>query len=178
MAQRPPPLTDAELARIRTLHAAGTSRNDMARILGRSGSTISKAAEQMGLSFDREMVKAATAARVADARARRADIMHKLLDDADRLRGQIWEPHEYRAHGGRDFVEQRWTQPEPTSADKHKLMMATSAALTSSMRLDLHDVDSGASTAKSMLGALAAGLGVAAAQLGPDDDDADDQPDH
>lgn len=135
------PLTDDELTQIRRLHAAGTTRNDIARILERSGSTISKAAAKLGLSFDREQVKAATEARVADARARRAELMSTLLDDAERLRGQIWEPHEYRDHGGRDFVEQKWIQDEPTPTDKLKLMQATSSALSTSMRLDLHDAD-------------------------------------
>lgn len=163
------PLTNDELDQIRRLHANGTSRNDIARILSRSGSTISNAAKAMGLSFDREMVKAATEARVADARARRAELMHNLLDDAERLRQQIWKPHEYRDHGGRDFVEQKWTQPEPTAADKLKLMQATSTAATTSMRLDLHDADKGAEDAKSMLGNLVAGLKAVAGELGPDD---------
>ncbi len=135
------PLTEAELTQIRQLHADGHCRNDIAKTLRRSGSTISKAAQKLGLSFDREMVKAATEARVADAKARRAELMNSLLDDAARLRQQIWEPHEYREHGGRDFVRQQWTQPEPTPADKLKLMQAAASAATTSMRLDLHDAD-------------------------------------
>lgn len=136
-----PPLSEQELTQIRRLHAAGHCRNDIAKILERSGATISKAAAKLGLSFNREMVRAATEAKVADAKARRAELMSKLLDDADRLRGQIWEPHEYIENGGRDFVQTRWTQEEPSPMDKLKLMQAASSALSSSMRLDLHDAD-------------------------------------
>lgn len=135
------PVTDTERQRVRDLHAAGRTRNDIATELNRSGSTISKIAKDLGLSFNREQVKAATEAKVADARARRAALMNQYLDDAERLRQQIWEPHEYRDHGGRDFVAQKWTQPEPTAADKLKLMQASTTATASSLKLDLHDTD-------------------------------------
>jgi hypothetical protein len=136
------PLTDDERRKIRDLHAAGLSRNAIAKEIGRSGSTVSVAAKEMGLSFERgHEVEAATKAMVADAKTKRAELMNTLLDDAARLRAQIWEPHEYRAHGGRDFIEQRWTQEEPTSADKLKLMQAATIAVDRSLRLDLHDSD-------------------------------------
>ncbi|WP_027945965.1 helix-turn-helix domain-containing protein [Amycolatopsis taiwanensis] len=168
------PLTDNELTRIRDLHAAGATRNDIAKQLGRSGSTISKAAGKLGLSFDRTAVKAATEAKVADARARRARLTLDLLSDAERLRAQLWQPHEYIDHGGKDFTEARWTQPEPSPADKLKLMQAAGTAASTSMRLDLHDADTGDDGAKSMLGALAAGLQVAYEQLQPSDEAASD----
>lgn len=142
MTPVPKPITDDERQRVRDLHATGLGRNDIARELERSGASISKIASELGLSFARgPEVAAATEARVADAKAKRAELMNTLLDDATRLRAQIWEPHEYRAHGGRDFVEQRWTQPEPTSADKLKLMQAATIAVDRSLRLDLHDSD-------------------------------------
>lgn len=138
----PSPISDDERRRIRELHAAGLGRNDIAREMDRSGSTISKIATELGLSFERgPEVEAATAARVADAKARRAELMNRLLDDATRLRAQIWEPHEYIDHGGRDFTEARWTQDEPSPADKLKLMQAATIAVDRSLRLDLHDSD-------------------------------------
>jgi hypothetical protein len=138
----PNPVTDDDRRRIRDLHAQGLGRNDIAREMKRSGATISKVAAELGLSFERgPEVEAATQARVADAKAKRAELMNTLLDDAERLRAQIWEPHEYIDHGGRDYVEARWTQEEPTSADKLKLMQAATIAIDRSLRLDLHDSD-------------------------------------
>ncbi|MEV4053020.1 helix-turn-helix domain-containing protein [Amycolatopsis sp. NPDC049688] len=164
------PITDEDKRRVRDLHAAGESRNAIAEAIGRSGATVSKIAAELGLSFDREAVKAATEAKVADARARRAALMLDLLDDAARLRAQLWTPHTYVDHGGKDFVREVWTQPEPTAQDKLKLMQATATAANTSMKLEEHDTGSGGvDGAKSMLGALAAGLQAAYDQLPPDD---------
>jgi hypothetical protein len=135
------PVTDVERERVRELHAAGLSRNAVAAELGRPWATISAVAKSLGLSWDREAPRVAIEARVVDAKARRAALLVALLDDAERLRRQIWEPHTYREHGGKDFVEAKWTQPEPTSADKLKLMQAAGIAVDKSMRLDQHDSD-------------------------------------
>lgn len=156
------PITEDDKRRVRDLHAAGESRNAIAEAIGRSGASVSKIAKELGLSFDRSKVKAATEAKVADARARRAALMLNLLDDAAKLRAQLWVPHTYVDHGGKDFVRAEWTQPEPSSADKLKLMQATAAAANTSMRLDEHDtVGDDVDEAKSMIGALAAGLQAA-----------------
>jgi hypothetical protein len=166
------PITEDDKRRVRDLHAAGESRNAIAEAIGRSGASVSKIAKELELSFDRSKVKAATEAKVADARARRAALMLDLLDDAARLRAQIWKPHVYVDHGGRDFERQTWEQPEPTAQDKLKLMQATATAANTSMKLEEHDTGSGGvDGAKSMLGALAAGLQAAYEQL-PDDDGA------
>ena len=135
------PVTDAERQRIIELHAAGKSRNDIAAEIGRAPSVVSRTAAQLGLSFDRSATKAATAAKVADAKSRRAALLLNLLSDAERLREQIWSPHEYVDHGGKDFDEARWTQHEPTAADKLKLMQAAGIAVDKSLRLEQHDAD-------------------------------------
>lgn len=171
---RPRPITDEDRRRVRDLHAAGEPRNAIAKALGRSGATVSKIAAELGLDFDRTAVKAATEAKVADARARRAALMLDLLGDAQRLRTQLWQPHTYVDHGGRDFVRETWTQPEPTAADKLKLMQAAATAANTSLRLDEHDTSSGDEGAKSMIGALAAGLQAAYDQLEAEESAADD----
>ena len=58
----PAPLSDEERQQIRDLHAAGHGCNAIARQLGRDRSTISRAANDMGLTFDRARTRAATAA--------------------------------------------------------------------------------------------------------------------
>lgn len=136
-----PRLTESELEQVRVLHAAGRGRNEIAAELGRSAAAITGAAGRLGLSFDRSATAAATAAVVIDAKARRAALVLDLLGDAVRLRAQIWAPHEYVDHGGKDFVEARWTQPEPSAADKLKLMQAAGTAIDKSLRLEQHDAD-------------------------------------
>lgn len=135
------PITDAERQRITELHAAGKTRNDIAADLGRAPSVVSKVASQLGLSFDRSATKAAVEAHAVDAKAKRAALLANLLDDAARLREQIWAPHEYVDHGGKDFDEARWIQKEPTAADKLKLMQAAGIAVDKSLRLEQHDAD-------------------------------------
>jgi transposase len=154
------PVTEAELQRIRDLHAGGATRNDIARALGRSQAVVSKYAAQMSLSFDRSAIQAATEARKADAKARRSELELLLLEDARRLRGQIWEKHEYREYGGKEFVLRKWTQDEPTPTDKLKLMQATGAAVDRSIRLSEHDKDSGVDNVKSVLADLGRALGI------------------
>lgn len=121
----------------------GLPRNEVARRAGLSGSTISGIAKAEGRTFDRSMIRSATEARTADLRARRAEIAAVLLEDAMRLRGQIWQPHEYIDHGGKDFNEARWTQDEPSPADKLKLMQAAASALGRHLNLEQHDADAG-----------------------------------
>lgn len=155
------PITDGERDRIRHLHAAGTTRNDIARDLGRSPATVSKVCVELGLTFDRTAVAAATEARKADAASRRASLELDLLDDAARLRKQLWKPARYIDHGGKDFDRVEWTQDEPTAVDKLKLMQAVGVAIDRSLKLAEHDSDQGVDQAKSMLGDLMTQLGTA-----------------
>lgn len=169
---RPTPVTDEDRRRVRELHTQGLSRNAIARRIHRSGRTVSRIADDLGLTFERgEQVKAATEARKVDARAKRAALAVALLDDADRLRQQLWQPAHYVDHGGKEFERADWTMPEPTFADKRNIMQATGVAVDRAVKLDEYDADPGIDAAKSMLGALAAGLGAAYDQLNRTDDD-------
>ncbi|MEU1454410.1 hypothetical protein [Streptomyces avermitilis] len=51
---------------LRQLHADGVSRNEIARQMGWAVGTITNHAQRLGLSFDREAVRAATDARQVD----------------------------------------------------------------------------------------------------------------
>lgn len=173
MARPPRPVTDHDRQRVRELHAEGLSRNAIARELGRSGKTISYIAAEMGLDFERTRTAAATEAKKTDARAKRAALALDLLDDAARLRAQLWKPADYVDHGGKEFERRDWTTPEPTYADKLKIMQAVGIAADKSVRLDEYDADPGIDAAKSMLGALARGLGAAYDQLTAAESDGD-----
>ncbi len=154
-------VTDDDRARVRDLHARGFGRNAIARELGWSAGTITTVARDLGLDFTRTATREATAARKADAAALRSDLELQLLDDAQRLRAQVWLPHEYRDYGGKDFVMRKWTQPEPTPVDKLKLMQAAGNALDRAIRLGELDKGGEVEEARSMLVALFEDLGAA-----------------
>lgn len=155
------PLTKRELDRIRAMHGEGKTRNDIAKALGRSASTITAACNKMGLSFDRSKTKAATEAKVADARAKRAQLMNDLLDDAERLRQQLFAPTVIWSFGGKDNTFNSKKVPLPPVKDQRDIVNAVSTTITASLRLDEHDKGSDVDDSKSMLRGLAEKLKVA-----------------
>jgi hypothetical protein len=164
------PVTQEDHDRVRELHAQGLSRNAIAAAMGRSGRTVSRIAARLGLTFDREQVRAATEAKKADARARRAALALALLDDVDQLRARLHVPYVvYQFDREGNLVTGVLAQPP--ARDQRDLMMAIGAAIDRSLRLDEYDADPGLDAAKSMLGALARGLGAAYDQLNQHDGD-------
>ncbi|WP_433465717.1 helix-turn-helix domain-containing protein [Spirillospora sp. CA-128828] len=161
------PLTPEERDRIAQLHAEGKTRNDIARELGRSQSTITKVARELGLTFDRTATAAATKAKQLDAKARRAQLKLDLLDDAERLRLRLWEPTTVVLSTPKGPAEVRL--PLPPARDARDIMGAVQAAVRSHVDLDRLDVSDGADNAKSMLGQLGEALQIAADQLGQAD---------
>ena len=155
------PLTDHDRQRVAELHAQGMSRNDIARQIKRSPSTVTKLARELGLAFDRSETKAATAAKVADAKARRADLAALLLEDAHRLRRQLWEPCELVKIGGKDNIATREPLEQPLFEDQLKIMQTTSLAAERHARLVELDADAGIEDGKAMLTQLATALGQA-----------------
>lgn len=148
------PVTDAEVARFRELHAQGMARNEIARVMNRSPVTVSRLAQRLGLKFDRVATEAATAAKVADARAKRVQLMHDLLDDAQRLRRQLWEPTTIYSFGGKDNTYNSRQVEQPPFRDQRDIVMSVSTALTACLRLDQHDGDGSAEQVGSLLGNL------------------------
>lgn len=169
MAARP--VTDAERARVRQLHAQGMGRNEIARELGRSVGAITNIARELGLSFDRSATEAATKARQADLAELRSAMAHALMVDADKLRRQMWQQTTVYSFGGKDNEYNEHTFPEAPAADKRTLMLAASAAIDRSLKLSPPPADdSGVEGAKSMLTTL----GEAIAGMVRDADTADD----
>lgn len=137
-------VTDADHQAVRELHAQGLGRNEIARRLGRSGQTVSKIAASLGLDFDREAARVATEARVIDARARRAELAFKLLDDAERMRQQLFARATVYNFGGRDNTFEQAEISQPSFRDKQSIMAAIGIAVEKSVRLDEYDNASGA----------------------------------
>lgn len=85
----PNPVTPDEVDRIKALHAAGKSCNGIARELGRAPSTVATHARALGLSWDAGRTAAATEAKVASNRDRRAKLISRLYDRADKIMDRL-----------------------------------------------------------------------------------------
>ncbi|ELP64126.1 helix-turn-helix domain-containing protein [Streptomyces turgidiscabies] len=130
------PVTEAERQRVRELHAEGKGRNEIAKILGRGGRTISDIAQGLGLSFGRAAeVRQATEIRSADLADRRAATAQRLQDVAERELEKLDKPHTYFDWGGKDHDFDTYEAPEPTPADKRALMGVVATALDRSLKL-------------------------------------------
>jgi len=162
---------------VRELHAAGKSRNEIARALKRSPSTVSKiaAAFEPPLSFDRaEQVEAATRVRTADLAARRAALALDLQDDAEKLRAQLWKKCTIGEFAGRDGEWQTADLDQPRFADQRQIIASVQTAVGTSLRLAPAEGGDDAGQVRSMLGALGEALTQAANDDQAHDDDGGD----
>lgn len=165
----PRPLTDTDREQVRRLHAQGKARNEIAREIRRSPSTVSKIARDLGLTFERgPEVVAATEARRIDLAARRVQLAETLHQDAERLRAQLWAPTTYGEFAGREGEWHEVHLDRPRFADQRQIIAATGTAIQQSLKLAPAEGGEGADQVRSMLGALGEALTRAA------DDDADD----
>ncbi len=155
----PRPWEPAETDTLRALHADGLSLNAIAKRMARSKDVISRRAADLGLNWDRSRTAVATQAVVADAKARRAALQVSLLGDAENLRRELWRPVEYVDHGGKDFIEVRWTMPTPSYQDRLRIMQTIGIALDKSIRLAEHD-STGADEIRNLLTGIARQIGL------------------
>lgn len=164
-------IDDADRAAVRRLHAEGKSRNDIARAIKRSASTVSKIAGQFDppLTFDRApQVAAATQARKADLSARRAAFAERLQDIAEREADKMAAPTLYWEWGGKEHTYAQKLADEPTPADRRAIMSTIATAVDRSLKL-VPPKDDGATESRSVIGDLMAGLAAnyAARRGGP-----------
>ncbi|MCA1218848.1 helix-turn-helix domain-containing protein [Streptomyces sp. 8L] len=154
------PIDERDRRRVRELHAKGKSRNDIARAIKRSPSTVSKiaAAFDPPLTFDRAAeVAVATEVRRADLAKRRAETAIVLQDAAERELAKMTRPQLYWEWGGKEHTyDERW-QDEPTPADRRTMMATAGAALDRSLKLAPPREQAGEQS-RSVIGQLMAGL--------------------
>lgn len=160
-----PNLTADEQTRIRELHAAGTSRNDIARDLGRSGRTISRwcAGQVPPLAFDRTQIAAATEARKVDLAARRADALERELQILENAQAYALDVANGKRQHKRILRGEMGTEAEATISfmpadDAQRLANSRSSSVTIINRLT--DTTAGEQAARGLLGAIADELGV------------------
>ncbi|WP_293785020.1 helix-turn-helix domain-containing protein [uncultured Aeromicrobium sp.] len=169
---RTDPISDETRERILALHAEGRTRNDIARDVGVSGSTVTKVVKAAGRSFDRAATKAATEARKVDLAERRARLRAKYLQRAEELLDQMDKPHLVFNFGGKDNTYEERTLDRPPVKDIRDLMQAASTATNAELRIAAAESDTNAEAARSVLVGLANALGV----HGPDSQPGDDAP--
>lgn len=164
--RRDRPLSDEERDQVRVLYAEGCGRNEISRRTGIHQRRVSAIAAELGLTFRRAAHTAvATEIKKEDARARRAALAISLLEDAERLRQQLFAACTAYNFGGKDNTFAQVKLSEPSFRDKNYLMGAIGLAVDRAVRLDEYDKDTGLGDAKSMLSALAAGLDAAYREL-------------
>lgn len=164
----PTPLTDAERDRIRQLHTTGKSCRAIAGDLGRSPSAVAKAARGMGLTWGAERTAAATEAKQASNREKRANLETRLLDEALGLLVELHEPHLVYNFGGKDNTYEEHQLDRPDVGAKRALIGAAGTAITHALKLAAVDAgQTGAAEGKGILGRLDQALSLAYGQLGP-----------
>jgi hypothetical protein len=146
--------------RVTALHAAGMGRNQIARELGLSTATVSRIAAAEHLKFDRAATAAALEARQIDLKARRVELKGLLLEDAHKLRKQLWEPARLVAFGGKDNTINEVTLAEPQFVDKKNIMAAVGIAIDRFEKLDARDSGNDTDSARSLLSELGRALGI------------------
>lgn len=157
----PGKMSDDECARIRELHAAGQSLGQIAAELGRSKSTVSKFARQNQLTWGAERTAAATEAKVATNRDKRAALESRFLDEAALLLDQLHGQHLVFNFGGKDNTYEQHILPEPDVQSKRTLIQAAGTAVDKAVKLaEVDKAGAGAEAGKSMVGALFAALAV------------------
>ncbi len=134
------PFSPEERAQVVRWIGQGVSRNEISRRTGRGVATITRVAKAEGLTFGAaEMMRPALEAQGLTLRARRLALAERLLEDAHRLREQLWRPSmivqlNYKTG---EFVTKKIK--EPTAGDKRNLMTAVGIAVDKVAELERLD---------------------------------------
>lgn len=156
----PRPWTTDDDATLTRLHGEGRTLHSIHQEMGRSKGMVSRHAATLGLAWDRTRTAVATEAKVVDAKSRRATLQLLLLEDAERLRKQMWEPSLAYNFGGKDNTYAEHQLDQPAFADKLKIMQAVGIAIDRSLKLDVHDSGTGTGVVIGLLQQTAAALGI------------------
>lgn len=150
----PAPLAPRVRAAILRDIRAGMARNAIARKHAVAASTVGKIAAAEGMAdtaFDRTHTLKGARAKAADNRARRAQLVSDLLDDAQKLRVRIWSPYDV-AVGTKDGAA-IITLALPPLPDARAGYTAIAQNLKAGLDVEKHDNDDGqgAAVARSVL---------------------------
>ncbi|ASN20691.1 hypothetical protein [Arthrobacter sp. YN] len=129
--------------------------------LGIPKQTVQHWARKAGVRTVRtSSTREATEARAVDLKARRQELSALLLEDAHRLRAQLWEPARLVSFGGKDNTLAETMLDEPLFVDKKNIMSSVSTAMNTVVNMTKLDQDNGVGEVVSMLDKLIGNLGV------------------
>mgnify|MGYP001237743837 FL=1 len=132
-------VSDEEREAILAMLKEGKSVGQVAKRFGRSKTTVSKIGREAGLDLARPELKKAAEAQRAENAARRAELARLLLEDAFRLREQLWQPCRVYNFGGKDNVYREHILPEPDARTKREILTAIGIAVDKVIALEKHD---------------------------------------
>lgn len=149
----PPPLDPDKRAAIAQAIRDGGRRNEIAREHGVSPSTVTTIATAEGIdgAFDRSATKRATEARNADVAAERARLKSLLVEDAHRLRQQLWLPCTMHNFGGKDNTHNSIELPQPTFEQQRNIMTSVGIAVDKVAALEKLDLGGGVEEAAGLI---------------------------
>jgi|SRR5699024_3537312 len=137
--------------------------------LGIPAPTISRWAKARGVStVTNSSTSAAVEARSRQLKQRRMDLAEQLLEDAHRLRMQLWEPTTVVNFGGKDNTFAEADINEPLFADKKHIMSAAGIAIDRVIKIEQMDEAKEESEGVSLIDGLAAQLRLAREAEGDD----------
>jgi hypothetical protein len=129
------PLEPAKRASIVEMVRQGTGRNEVARAVGVSPTTVSRVAKAENISFDRSAVEVATHAASVDAKSRRKALGSRILSDIEEARLRLSRETQARgfqaAAQGLDALTRSYANlakldgPDTTPIDEAKSMMGS-----------------------------------------------------
>lgn len=132
--------------------------------LGIPKGTVTRWAKETGVeTVSVSSTRAGTEAASVYAKARRAELAKLLLDDAHRLREQLWQPARLVSFGGKDNTLAETMLDEPLFVDKKNILGAVGIAVDRVVKLEDYDKSAAdtSSGAVSVIDKLMAGFAQA-----------------
>ena len=145
------------------LYQEGHTYKEIASRMQTTPGTVSRHARAMGLR-DQRLQADPTGPSVLSMRQQRTEIAARLLHDAVKMLDAVDQPYIAYAAGGKDFAFVK-EQVDPMPRDKADLVRSAVLLLAEHRNLTDFDAEDGAAAARSVLGALAQAIGVAAVEL-------------
>jgi len=108
--------------------------------LGIPKGTVTRWAKETGVeTVSVSTTRAGTEAASVYAKSRRAELAKLLLDDAHRLREQLWQPARLVSFGGKDNTLAETMLDEPLFVDKKNILGAVGIAVDRVVKLEDYD---------------------------------------
>jgi hypothetical protein len=151
---QPRRITEDDLALFVQLHGDGLGRNEIARQMDRPVGTVTLMARRVGVRFDNTNTEIAVEAARQRAALLRTQLSLRMLNDAEALLEQMWEPTRIGNFGGRNNTWSEVEVEQPPDTAKRNLAQAAALLLDRSLKLEEFDQHAGDDQVIGMLDGL------------------------